>query len=71
MKVTIRGKFDTILLEYYVGQKGNSNYQKVPNCGDTVEIDDERYVVVNRTFIPQDDSVILQVWQPLIDDPDL
>ena len=68
MKVRICTKFDVTILEYQLGQNGEEAYKRIPDLGDHVEIDNERYSITDRTFIPQQDMVVLQAWKPLIKD---
>ena len=69
MKVRIVTKYDVPLIEYYLGQKGEKDYQRIPDLNDHIEVNDERYLVVDRTFRPEKDEVIIQAWKPLLDEP--
>ena len=68
MKVRIVTKFDVQLLEYTLGQSGEKDYQRIPDLFDHVEVDDERYLVVDRTFNHAKNEVVIQVWKPLVEE---
>ena len=68
MKVIIRTKYDVPLIEYVLNQRGNEAYKRIPDLSDHVEIDGERYLIVDRTFQLGKDTVILQAWKPILDD---
>ena len=70
MKIKIRTKYDVPLIEYTLNQKGEEAYKRIPDLSDHIVIDDERYLIVDRTFNLDKDEVILQAWKPVVGEED-
>lgn len=71
MLVRLVTKYDVPVYQYTLDESSTEkNHRRIPDLGDHVEVDNERYQVVDRTFILAKDEVILQLWKPILDDPD-
>ena len=69
MLVRLVTKFDVPVYEYKLDNSGD-DHSKIPNLGDHVTVDEERFMVIDRTFNLSKNEVILQVWKPVVEDPD-
>jgi len=66
MTVKIVRKFGEPIHKFNVDGASDENNKLIPDLGDHVEIDEQRYIVVDRTFNLDRNEVLIQVWKPVL-----
>lgn len=66
MLIRLVRKFGEQIHSFTVSGRYDENKELIPGLGDHVEVDNQRYIIVDRTFDLEKDEVVIQCWQPVV-----